>query len=184
MGRERNDASSPIADICQVWCRCDLCDCQQEYKHRLATVCSPGLSGIDHSSSHQYRPLHFSRSLDRHMENHAETSYSGRIHRYEHPQELDARCSTFNNPGRDQHNYYYTFVSDTHFHSRETSDVHDPAINKYVGSDDCQAAAIVGTTTFVTTNAAVAAPYLGILNCHSATLAVKIPSVRYTFFSD
>jgi len=178
MGREQNDASSPIADIRPVWCRCDLwyqtlflvpveivmggphySDCWREYKHRLATV-------------------------DGHMENHAETSYSGRIHRYEHPQELDARYSTFHNTGRDQHNYYYTFVGDNHFHSRETSDVHDSGTDKYVGSDDCQAAAIVSTTTFVTTNAAVAAPYLGILNCNSATLAVKIPSVRYTFFSD
>jgi hypothetical protein len=84
-------------------------------------------------------------------------------------------------------------------------DVHDSGINKYVGSDDCQAAPIVSTTTFVTTNVTVAAPYLGILDCNSENLTVKMyvftfahcnvvhmiatltplrPSVRYTFFSD
>ena len=86
-----------------------------------------------------------------------------------------------------------------------SKDIDDPGINKYVGLDDCQPTAIESTTTFVTTNVTVAAPYLGILDCNSENLTVKMyvftfahcnvvhmiatltplrPSVRYTFFSD
>jgi len=162
-------------------------NCQQEYRNRLGTALPPGPSDPGHSSNHQYRSLFFSRSLD-YTENYAETSHSGRIYRHEDSQKVtDARCSTFNNPGRDQHNqhnYYFTFMGGNHFYSREMSDVHNPGINKYVISDDFQATAIVSMTTFVTTNVAVAALYLGIPYYKLENLTVKIPSVRYSFFSD
>jgi len=123
-------------------------DCQQEYRHLLGTALPPGPSDPDHSSGHQYSDY---------TENYAEISHSGPIYRHEDSQkvpEFDARCSTFNNTGRDQHNQhnYYFFMGGNHFYSREMSDVHNPGINKYVISDDCQA--IVSMTTFVTTNVA------------------------------
>jgi hypothetical protein len=55
-----------------------------------------------------------------------------------------------------------------------SKDDDDPGINEYVSSGDCQATAIESTTTFVTTNVAIAAPYLGILNRNSENLTVKM----------
>jgi len=147
-------------------------------------------SGLPIYSEHRLNTHFPSRSLDN-VEDHASHSGDERqnCHHEHFPKvkELDARCSTFNNTGRDQHNqrnYYITFVCDNRFFSHETLDLNDPGINEYVDSYDCQAMTIKSTTTFVTTNASIAAPYFGVPYCHSETLAVKIPSVRYTFFSD
>jgi len=156
---------------------------------RLGSAHSPGLPIFDHYSGLECNEPFPSRSLDC-VEDYAETSRSGAERQNCHHEyfskvkELDARCSTFNNTGRDQIYYYITFVGDNHFYSRETPGVDDPGIQEYVGSDHCRAMAIQSTTTFVTTNASIAAPYLGILNCNSENLTVKIRSVRYTFFSD
>jgi len=165
---------------------------RQKQKHNLGSAHSSGLPIFDHSSGLERNAPFPSHSLDC-VEDYAATSRWGAEEKICHRElfskvkELDARCSTFNNAGRDQNNhryYYITFMCHNHPCSRDTSDVDDPGINRYVGLDDCQATAIESATTFVTTNVAVAAPYLGISDCNSENLTVKIPSVRYTFFSD
>ena len=109
------------------------------------------------------------------------------------PQEVDARYSSYSNTGRDQHNYYITFVGgDNHFYSRETpvcdtnvcinsnlsyccqKDDDNPGTNEYIVAADCEATAIESTTTFVTTNVSITAPYFGIPNCKSENLTVKM----------
>jgi hypothetical protein len=113
-------------------------------------------------------------------------------------QQVDARYSNYNNTGRDQHNYYITFVGgDNHFYSRETlvcdtniciiahlsyccqKDNDDPGIDEYIVAGDCEATAIENTTTFVATNVSITAPYFGIPNCNSENLTVKM----YVFVS-
>jgi len=158
----------------------------------LGSVHSSALPIFDHYSGLERNAPSPNRSLD-YMENYAETSHSGAEGRNCHHEqfskvkELDARYGTFNNPGRDQNNqnnYYITFVGDNHFYPRNMPDDEDPGINKCVVLGDCQPMAIVSTTIFVTTNPSIAAPYLGIPNCNSENLTVKVPSVRYAFFSD
>jgi len=62
-------------------------------------------------------------------------------------------------------------------------DDEDPGINKCVVLGDCQPMAIVSTTTFVTTNASIAAPYLGISNCISGNLTIKVYVLTFAHFN-
>jgi len=162
-------------------------------KHSLRPAHSSRLPIFDHYPGLQHKAPFLSRSLD-YMENYPGTSHSvaqGRNCRREYfskVKELDARCSTFNNPGRDQNNQYYYYITfvggDNHFCSQETPDDTDPGINKYLILGYYQATAILSTTMLVTSNVSIAAPYWGIPICTSKSLTVKIHSVRYTFFSN
>jgi hypothetical protein len=107
-------------------------------------------------------------------------------------QKLDARHSTFNNVGRDQHslqNCYNTFVVNNHFcscvgyqvalvcvdylfivslcSSNCFKDESETGFGQRVVSSDCNATAIVDRTTLVTTNVCVAASCFGVPACNS-----------------
>jgi len=162
---------------------------QQEQNYSFESPHSAKLSNFTRSSGLQWG----SPFSGHYIENeNTETPHSGATHgRYYQreyiPKEFAARDCTFNKVGRDQRNCYSNFVVNNHFYSRETPDDADPGIHKYVVSGGFQATAIVSTTTFVTKNVSVAAPYWGLSDCNAEdliSLTVKTTSVRYSFFSD